>query len=55
MYGTGIGTGASGSAALATGMASGSYMLAAVAAVCFGLMAWTLMRNHRRREAHQRP
>lgn len=54
MYGTGIGTGASGTA-MATGMASGSYMLAAVAAVCFGVMMFTLTRNHRRRAAHQRP
>lgn len=54
MYGTGIGTGVSGTA-MATGMASGSYILATVAAVCLGVMLLTLTRNHRRRAAHQRP
>ncbi len=57
MYGTGIGTGAAGAsgAAMFAGMAVGSYLLMAVAAICFAVMLLTLARNHFRSEADQRP
>lgn len=57
MYGTGIGTGTgtAGTAALATGMVTGSWVLLVVMSLCFGFMALTLIRNAKRRGAHQRP
>lgn len=54
MYGTGIGTSATG-AGLAAGMATGSTVLVIVAGLCFAFMVMTLVRNHRRRRADQRP
>ncbi len=55
MYGTGIGTGVGGGAAVFAGLAIGSWVLLAVAAACLAVMAYTLVRNSRRKAAHQRP
>jgi membrane protein implicated in regulation of membrane protease activity len=54
MYGTGIGTGASG-VALFAGLTLGSWVLVAVAVLALTVMVFTLARNTRRRKAHQRP
>jgi len=54
MYGAGIGTGATGAAALA-GIALSSWILIAFAAIMLGIMAYTLIRQRGRRAAHQRP
>ena len=55
MYGTGIGTGTAGGVGLIAGMTVGSWALVVVAIACFAFMLLTLVRNHRRRAAHQRP
>ena len=54
MYGAGIGTGVSGGAMM-VGLATGSTTLLIVAGIALGVMVWTLVRNARRRAAHQRP
>lgn len=55
MYGTGIGTGTAGGAMLFAGMTIGSWFLLAFAIVFLTIVVFTLLRNHGRRAAHQRP
>lgn len=54
MYGTGIGTGAGGVAMFA-GLSIGNWVLMVVGAACAIVMIATLVRNARRKAAHQRP
>lgn len=54
MYGTGVGTGVSGTAAMYSA-ATGSMILAVVAIIAGSATALQLMRNFRRRGADQRP